>query len=495
MSGFVTLLGAGPGDVGLLTLHGKKALMEAEVVVYDALVGDGIMDLIPADAERINVGKRANHHTMKQEQINQVLLEKALEGKNVVRLKGGDPFLFGRGGEELELLAEHGVPFREIPGVTSAISAPAYAGIPVTHRDFASSLHIITGHKREGKELDIDFEALVRTRGTLVFLMGVGALPDICAGLMKGGMDPDTPASIVEKGTTPHQRRLDATVSTLAQRVVEEGIGTPAISVFGKVCSLGEKFDWFDKLALKGKTIVVTRPKNRAGTLSKRLRDLGAQVIEFPCIETRPIVPCEPMAKALNELDQYEWLALTSPAGAQALWDELEREGRDARALAGVKLAVIGPGTGGVMARHGIKADYAPEVYDADHLGAGLAKLAKGRVLILRAEEGTPNLPAELDKGGVAYDDIKTYQTVYQNPHSDELRATLDAGEADVVTFTSASTVKGFVASVGADYDFTKVLGACIGVQTEAEAKKYGIRTLVAEKATMDALIETIRRV
>lgn len=494
MSGFVTLVGAGPGDVGLLTLHGKKALVEAEVVVYDALVGDGIMELIPEKAERINVGKRASNHTMRQEEINRLLLKKAQEGKRVVRLKGGDPFLFGRGGEELELLEENHIPFRVVPGVTSAISAPAYGGIPVTHRDFASSLHIITGHKREGKKLDINFEALVRTGGTLVFLMGVGALPDICAGLMAGGMAPDTPASIVEKGTTPKQRRLDATVSTLAQRVVEEGIGTPAISIFGRVCALGERFDWFDRLPLKGRTVVVTRPKDRAGTLSRRLRELGAQVVEFPCIETVPIVPCPDMERALKETERYEWLALTSPAGAQTLWEELEREGRDARALAGLKVAVIGPGTGKVMASHGIRADYVPQVFDADHLGDGLAQLVKGRVLILRAEEGTPSLTEALDRAGIAYEDIHTYQTRYQNPHSQALREQLERGEAELVTFTSASTVKGFVASVGEDFDFSRVTGACIGVQTEAEARKYGIRTLVAEQATMDALIEVIRR-
>ena len=494
MSGFVTLVGAGPGDAGLLTVKGREAIEQAEVVVYDALVGDGIMDLIPADAEVINVGKRSGNHTVPQDGINQILVDKALEGKRVVRLKGGDPFLFGRGGEELEELAAHGIEFCEIPGVTSAISAPAYAGIPVTHRDFTSSVHIITGHKRAGEKLDIDFEALVRTKGTLVFLMGVAALPDICDGLLAGGMDPDLPASIVERGSTARQRRVDATVSTLAEKAKAEHVQAPAISVFGGVCALGDKLDWFDRLPLKGKRVVVTRPKTRSGTLSRRLRALGAEVVEYPCIETRPIVPCPAMEQALAGIDAYEWLGFTSPAGVEALWEELEREGKDARALGSVKLAAIGAGTAKALAAHGLKADYIPEVYDAVHMGAGLVKLAHGRVLLLRAEIGTPELPDALTAAGIGFDDVSVYETIYENPRSEELRTQLEQGEIDLVTFTSASTVKGFVSSVGTDFDFSAVTGVCIGVQTEAEAKKYHMHTRVAEKATLDALIEAIRR-
>ena len=288
MYGKVTLVGAGPGDPGLLTVKGREALLAAQVVVYDRLVSPAILALMPEEAEQINVGKEASRHPVPQDQINRILLEKALEGKNVVRLKGGDPFLFGRGGEELELLREHGVPFEEVPGITSAIAVPAYGGIPVTHRDFTSSLHIVTGHARAGKALDIDFEALVRTKGTLVFLMGVSSLPDICEGLLKAGMDPDTPAAIVERGTTPAQRRLDATVATLAQTAAEGKVESPAISIVGQVCALARDFDWFDALPLKGKRIVVTRPKERAGTLAHRLRKLGADVFEYPCIRTHP---------------------------------------------------------------------------------------------------------------------------------------------------------------------------------------------------------------
>ena len=488
MSGRVILVGAGPGDPGLLTVKGKKAILDAQVVVYDRLVSPAILALIPERAEKIDVGKEAAHHKVPQEEINHILLRKAQEGKVVVRLKGGDPFLFGRGGEELELLEEHHIPFQEVPGITSAIAVPAYGGIPVTHRDFCSSLHIVTGHQRAGKKLDIDFEALVRTKGTLVFLMGVSSLPDICAGLMAAGMDGDTPASIVEKGTTSAQRRVDGTVSTLPELAREHHITSPAISIVGKVCALAQRFDWFDHLPLKGKTVLVTRPKDRAGTLSEKLRALGAEVWEYPCIETVPMVPCPAMEEALAHLEAYRWLVFTSPAGVWAFRDELDRQGKDARALYGVKLAAIGSGTAKALKALGLKADYVPEVYDARHLGAGLPAQAGEKVLILRAELGSADLTAGLAGRSITYNDVAVYSTRYENPRSEELRQALAEGTLSAVTFTSASTVKGFVATVGEDADFSHITGLCIGEQTAAEARKYGIAVEVASAATIDAL-------
>ena len=320
MPGKVTLVGAGPGDPGLLTRKGLEALERADVVVYDRLVSPAILALMPEGAVKINVGKEASRHPVPQEQINRILLEQAQQGHNVVRLKGGDPFLFGRGGEELELLAEHRIPFEEVPGITSAIAAPAYGGIPVTHRDCCSSLHIVTGHQRAGKELAIDFEALVRTGGTLVFLMGVSALPTICAGLLDAGMAPDTPAAVVERGTTPAQRRVSASLAGLPRAAEAAAVQSPAVIVVGGVCALADQFDWFDHLPLKGKRVVVTRPRERAGTLSARLRALGADVWEYPCIATVPIPPCPDVDGALERLSGYEWLALTSPAGVDAVW-------------------------------------------------------------------------------------------------------------------------------------------------------------------------------
>lgn len=490
MPGKVTLVGAGPGDPGLLTRKGLEALRKAEVVVYDRLVSPAILALMPEQSEQIDVGKQAARHPVPQDQINQILLDKALEGKNVVRLKGGDPFLFGRGGEELELLAQHGVPFEEVPGITSAISAPAYGGIPVTHRDCCSSLHIVTGHQRAGKELDIDFEALVRTRGTLVFLMGVSALPQICKGLLDAGMEPAMPAAVVERGTTPAQRRISATLGTLPAVAEEARVESPAVIVVGKVCALAEDFDWFDKLPLKGKRVVVTRPRERAGTLSARLRALGADVWEYPCIATVPLNPCPAVDSAMEQLCDYEWLALTSPAGVEALWNWLESHGKDTRALGGVRLAAIGPGTARALAAHGLRPDYVPEVYDAAHLGEGLP--AAGKVLALRAEEGSPALTEELARRNIACDDVASYRTVYDNPRSQQLRAAVEGTEGLLVTFTSASTVKGFVSSVGEDANFSRMVGMCIGQQTANQAQKYGIPVRVAREATMDALVELI---
>lgn len=489
--GEVILVGAGPGDPGLLTIKGRDAIESADVVVYDRLVSPEILDLIPADAERIDVGKESSHHKVPQDQINRILLEKALEGKRVVRLKGGDPFLFGRGGEELELLAEHSVAFQEIPGITSAIAVPAYAGIPVTHRDCCSSLHIITGHQRAGKPLSINFDALVQTGGTLVFLMGVSALANICEGLLSAGMAPDMPAAVIENGTTPAQRPILATLSTLPETAQQQQVKSPAIIIIGKVCAYSEQFDWFDHLPLKGRQVIVTRPKDRAGTLSEKLRTLGAKVTEFPCIETRACNPCPEMEEAIQHIGRYAWLVFTSPAGVNSLMELLDRTGRDVRALGSIKLAAVGPATDRELRKHGLRADLIPEVYDGAHLGQALCEAKPaGKVLILRAQRGTKALTDALDEGNVAYDDIRCYETRYTAPNAEEVRGLLVPGT--VVTFTSASTVTGFVSALGEGTDFSPITAACIGKQTEAEAKKYNLHTITAEKATLDALIERI---
>lgn len=490
MAGKVTLVGAGPGDPGLLTVKGLRALEQAEVVVYDRLVSPAVLERIPVSARRIDVGKEAGHHPVPQERINQILLEEARAGHNVVRLKGGDPFVFGRGGEELQVLARAGVEFAEVPGVTSAVAAAAYGGIPVTHRDYASSVHIITGHARAGGAPDMDFEALVRTKGTLVFLMGVTALPAIARGLLEAGMAGDTPAAMVERGTFPDQRRCDATLATLEARASEMAIRSPALIVVGGVCDLARELCWLERLPLHGKRVLVTRPRERAGTLSDRLRELGADVVEFPCVRTEPILPCPAMERALGDLGAYQWLGFTSAAGVEAFWACLRGLGRDARALGGVKLAAIGPATGKALEAHGLCPDLIPAVYDAAHLGGVLGRAAAGRVLLLRAEEGSEALTDALAAAGVAYDDLPVYRTIYDNPRREELREELKAGRLDYVTFTSASTVKGFVSAVGAEADLGRTVGLCIGEQTAGEARKHGIPVKIAEKATIDALVE-----
>lgn len=491
MIGNVILVGAGPGDPGLLTQKGLWALEQAQVVVYDRLVSPDILALIPPGAEKIDVGKESSHHLVPQEQINKILLDKAREGKRVVRLKGGDPFLFGRGGEELELLEENGVPYQVVPGVTSALSVPAYAGIPVTHRDFCSSVHIITGHARAGARLQINYEALCRAGGTLVFLMGVTALPQICQGLLDAGMSPGMPAAVVERGTLPQQRKVVSTLEQLPQEAKQAQIKSPAVIVVGKVCGLSQRFDWFDRLPLKGRQIIVTRPADRSGTLCGRLRQLGASVTGYPCIRTVARDNCPELDRAIEHLDSYRWLVFTSPAGPPVFFDRLHSAGRDARALAGVKLAAIGPKTASALERFGLRADLVPETYDSQHLAQAMSEV-EGPVLLCRASRGSDALPALFSKNGIPFEDISCYDTVYEAPDPAPVLELLKQNV--LVTFTSASTVRGFVESLpGAD--LSRVLGCCIGPQTAQEARKYGIATVTAREATMDSLIECIKGV
>lgn len=485
MNGKVWLVGAGPSDVGLLTVKGKEILEKAQVVVYDRLVGAGILALIPKEAEVIDVGKRAGNHTMPQEEINRLLLEKAQEGKEVVRLKGGDPFLFGRGGEELELLAEHHIPFEIVPGITSAISVPAYNGIPVTHRDYTSSVHIITGHKKRDEKLELDFEALVRLQGTLVFLMGVSALFDICTGLLQAGIGADMPAAILQQGTTAGQKKIIATVSTLVQEVEKQGIETPAIIVVGKVCALGNRFAWYEKKPLFGKRIIVTRPKERRGTLCGKLRKAGAEVVEMPTIKTVPILENPLLEKEFQRLREYQYLAFTSPTGVKVFFDMLKAHHIDIRTIGSAKIAAIGRGTQRELEERGIMCDFLPEIYDGAHLGVLLGKTVKAgeRILIPRAAEGNEQLIKEIKKRTKAeVTDLPIYKTVYET-------AGFEPERVDMAVFTSASTVKGFAKAVS-HMEIQNILAVCIGKQTQAEAEKLGMKTVTAKEATIDSLVE-----
>lgn len=498
--GKVWLVGAGPSDPGLFTLKGKQVLEEAEVVVYDALVGASIFGMIPETAEAINVGKRSSHHLMCQEDISEMLAKKALEGKRVVRLKGGDPFLFGRGGEELEVLVREDIPYEVVPGVTSAVAVPAYQGIPVTHRDFCSSVHIITGHKKQGAAYDIDFEALVRTKGTLIFLMGVSSLADICKGLLDAGMDPQMPAALLSKGTTAAQERIVADILTLPEAVAAHGAVTPAIIVVGEVCRLAKDFSWVEKLPLGGVRVLLTRPKELAGTTAQRLRKLGAEVLELPAIRTVRKTGNEELAEALGKLEHYRWIVFTSPTGVRVFFEELRERKIDIRRLNGVKFAVIGSGSAKELEKRGFYADLMPEVYDAEHLGEALAKACREEpgecaVLIPRAQLGSKELTAALSGiDGLTADDIATYETVYESSGIIDARAEIESGSVDYVMFTSASTVKGFAAAVG-DIEYRNIKAICIGRQTEAAAAALGMQTWTAAQATIDSLIETLVQV
>ena len=492
--GKVWLVGAGPGDPGLFTLKGRAILSQAEVVVYDSLVGDGVLAMIPGEARLINVGKRAGNHTMRQEQINETLLSEAKKGLRVVRLKGGDPFLFGRGGEELELLAREGIPYEIVPGVTSPIAVPAYNGIPVTHRDFCSSVHIITGHKRAGEELNMDFEALVRTEGTLVFLMGVTAMPDILAGLKRAGMDPDMPAAILQQGTTAGQRRVVATISTLEEEAARAGIGTPAIIVVGRVCSLAEEFAWYEKLPLAGCKVLVTRPRELVSAMALKLRRQGAEVLELPAIATRAIPDNQALEAALDRLESYQWIAFTSPTGVRFFFEALRAAKKDVRSLGNIRVAAIGQGTRKALEERGILADLMPEVYDGASLGAALASACQpgDRILLPRAALGNQEiLEALAGRPDVQVEDVATYETYYPRQEVIDQRKKVEEGELDFAVFTSASTVRGF-AQAAPELDFRKVTAACIGRQTREAALKLGMEAYMAKEATMDSLVELV---
>ena len=492
--GKVTLVGAGPGGKDLLTRKGAAALAAADAVVFDRLVGADILDLIPPHAEKIDVGKQNNHHPVPQDQINAILVRLAGQGKDTVRLKGGDCFLFGRGGEECEYLRAHGVPFEVVPGVTSALAVPAYAGIPVTHRDYCSAVHIVTAHARAGKALSIDFDALTRLNATLVFLMGLTALEQVTDGLLGAGMAADTPAAVIQNGARGNQRKVVATVGTLAQEVRQAGLKSPALIVVGRVCALSDALDWFTPLPLHGKTVAVTRPRERAGTLADKLRQLGANVVEAPCIQTIEYERPDGLQAALGQ--RWDWAVLTSPAGVQALVHALARLGRDLRALWGCRFAAIGPGTKAALQEYGITADLCPQTYDSTHLAEALLQAARPgeRVLLLRAEQGSPAVPDALRQAGFAFADVPLYRTEPCLDKADTLRDLLAQGALDVVTFTSASTVHGFVGAVGRQAaEHANFTALCIGAQTAAAAQGYHMQVQIAKRATIDDMVAALK--
>lgn len=504
--GKVWLAGAGPGDAGLLTVKTGALLQEADVIVYDALISAEILSLIPGEKEKINVGKRSDHHLVPQKEINQILCEKAKEGKKVLRLKGGDPFVFGRGGEEMELLAMDGIPFEVVPGITSAVAVPAYAGIPVTHRSFTSSFHVITGHARRGGQERVDYEALVKLNGTLIFLMGVTAMEEICEKLIRAGMNSDMPAAILENGTNAGQRKVIATVSDLPQRAKEARIKAPAIIVVGGVSGLGNDFEWASKRPLGGMQIVTTRPEKKNSALAEKLRSLGAQVIELPAIQTEEL-PYEGTKQAVDfalarvkqkkekRLEGQEWFVFTSPVGVEFFFNELRNRRIDIRTLEDVRFAVIGSATEKALQQYGIFADLVPETYSAQALGELLAERADqdDHITLLRAEEASEFLAPPLLEKGISVTECPLYRTIRRTDTAlkEKLQGMFAQGEIDYVTFTSASTVDGFVKAMDG-LKVQNIKGLCIGPWTEAKAREYKIPTVVSKEATIDSMIEAL---
>ncbi|MFI3207521.1 MAG: uroporphyrinogen-III C-methyltransferase [Eubacteriales bacterium] len=486
--GAVALVGAGPGEASLLTLRAKELIETADVVVYDRLVSSEIMDMIPERIRRINVGKENNHHRIPQDEINQILVEEAIEGNMVVRLKGGDPFVFGRGGEELEDLVANQIPYEVVPGITSAIAAPSFAGFPVTHRDFCSSFHVITAHQKKNEALKIDFESLVKTQGTLIFLMGVSTLKDICDGLQEAGMKADMPAALVENGTRAYQRKLIGTIENLYEKALEAQFRSPSIIIVGKVCTLSQDFDWFSKRELFGKKIIVTSPVNSNGKLQKSLRTLGAQVYDLPMIQIEPLPIDVELKKEILQIQEYQYLMFTSKNGVAMFFEYLEKLGKDARILWNTKVVAIGPSTSDALKSYGVIADFIPKHYNVNSLLDELIPEIKAneKVLILRAEMGTYDLIQGFQEAGVTYRELKIYKSAYVKQ---EAVAEITKEEV-MVCFTSASTVESFVQN---NPNVDNVLGICIGDQTAQAARKYGIAHRVSEQATIQSMIDKIK--
>ncbi|MCI8465070.1 MAG: hydroxymethylbilane synthase [Lachnospiraceae bacterium] len=487
--GKVWLVGAGPSDVGLFTIKGAQVLSKAQVVVCDRLVGPGILQMIPEEAEIFDVGKSSGNHPVPQKEISRLLLEKALEGKRVVRLKGGDPFVFGRGGEELELLAASGIPFEVVPGVTAASAVTAYAGIPVTHRDYCSSVHLITAHKKRGSSESLDFETLAKLDGTLVFYMGLGELETICRGLLEAGMGKEMPAAVISRGTTAAQRQVFSTLVKLPEEAGKAEMISPALIVVGKVCSLSETFRWAQERPLGRRRILVTRPKKRSNQMAERLLALGAEVILLPAIRTEPIAENEALEEAFSHMGDYDWIAFTSAEGVDCFFDKMYEKGIDIRSLAGIQFAAIGPATGKALGKRGILPVLQPESFTGKALGESLAERMKPgeRLLLPRADIGTREVLEPLLDAGASFVDIPVYRTIMAG--NDRLLPKLLPD--DIVTFTSASTVRGF-AALYPESEYRSVLGLCIGEQTAKEARYYGIRTVVSDRAEMDSMVEKL---
>jgi uroporphyrinogen III methyltransferase/synthase len=490
MSGRVYLVGAGPGDPGLLTARALELVADADVILYDRLIPATSLDGARADAELVYVGKEGRGPSMPQEQIDRLLVEHGRAGRRVVRLKGGDPFVFGRGGEEALILREAGIAFEVVPGVTSGVAAPAYAGIPVTHRDRASAVALITGHEDPAKpESAIDWPALAGFPGTLVFYMGVKQLPRIAEQLIAGGRPADEPVAVIERGTLPGQRTVVATLATIAEVAVAEAIRPPSITVVGPVAGLREEgLRWFEERPLAGRSIAVTRARTQASGLAKRLRALGAEVVETPAIKIVPVdgPPVDPRG--------YDLVCLTSPTGVHALFERLAGGGLDARALHGAHVAAIGPGTARALREHGVIADVVPEQFVAESLVEALADVPVARALIARARVARDVLPDALRARGAEVDVVELYETVAERLSEVELAA---ARAADYVTFTSSSTVR-FLLDAGGGPGPDGVLGdgarlVSIGPATSTTLREHGLTPHVeAERHDVDGLIAAL---
>jgi uroporphyrinogen III methyltransferase/synthase len=499
--GVVYLVGAGPGDPGLLTVRGADCLRSATVVIYDTLTSPKVLALAPQTATRIPIGKRHGERCLPQESINQLMVDHARQGQIVVRLKGGDPCVFGRCGEEMAALHGAGVRFEIVPGITAGIAAPAYAGIPVTHRDFASAVAFITGHEDPLKPAThLDWPSLAAFPGTLVFYMSVRRLPEVIESLVRHGKPADTPATVIEWGTTPRQRIATGTVCDIAQRAQEVGLTPPAVVVIGRVAEMANAFRWFEELPLFGQRIVVTRAAHQTASTVQRLGALGAEVLELPAIRLEPPRNWEPVDRAIRQMSEYDWVVFTSANGVQSFLRHVADLGLDSRVLGRVRIAAIGAATADALRTgFGLRADLTPAEPNSESLVRSFREMqAPRRLLLLRADEGRDALPIGLEAAGIAFDDVGVYRSVEETDWDPDVIAYLEAGDVDWITVTSPRIVRALARGLPGQAQAhighrTRV--ASISPLTSASAIECGWSVgAEAAHADLDSLVDAIVR-
>ncbi|MFH0774605.1 MAG: uroporphyrinogen-III C-methyltransferase [bacterium] len=490
MKNKVYLVGAGPGDIGLLTLRGLGCIKEADVIIYDALVNQKLLSFAKPSAEFIYVGKISGRHTLSQNEINELLVKKASGGKMVVRLKGGDPFIFGRGGEEACFLVDRSVPFEVVPGVTSSLACPTFAGIPLTQRGITSSLTILTGQEEDPEKSSIDWDTVAKLEGTIVILMGAENCRKISEKLIKSGKPEETPIAVIRWGTTPGQKTIVSTLKDIAK----EDIAAPSVIVVGEVVKLREKLAWFEKNPLFGKVFLITRARCPLDKLSRLLEEQGACVIEFPTIKIEPLPSFERLDEALMNIKEYEWLIFTSVNGVRSFFERLLFKA-DIRCLAGIKICVIGPTTREACERMGIRVELEPKEFMAEGIIEAIKgfEIAGKKILILRAEEAREVLPEALREMGALVDVVPVYRTVKAKTDATRIKEMLKNFEIDLITFTSPSCAKNFCELVEEKELWSKVKVACIGPITEKKARELGFNVqIVAPEYTIAGLVKEI---
>jgi uroporphyrinogen III methyltransferase/synthase len=491
--GKVYLVGAGPGDPGLITIKGLECLRKADVIIYDRLVDDSLLEDAPSDSEKIYVGKGRGCHAMEQKEINLLLVSKAREGKTVVRLKGGDPFVLGRGGEEAEVLAANDISFEVVPGVSSAYAVPAYAGIPVTHRRLASLFTVITGHEDpEKSESSIDWKRISTGSDSLVFLMGMGNLTNIVNKLVQNGRPPSTQVAVISNGTSPAQRTIVGTLDDIGARAQREGFEPPAVIVVGEVVKLREKIRWFDNLPLFGKRVLVTRAEHQTKELSRLLLERGAMPVEMPVIKISPPENWKELDQSIRNLKKYDWVIFTSVNAVEVFWNRLQAKKLDARQFAGIKIGAMGPATAGALEVRGLHPDYVPKTYTTQGFLAKLNKqdVARRRVLLPRADIAGNELNDGLLKLGAKVYQVTAYRTATVTKPVLKAKQMLLSGEIDVITFTSASTVNSLLEILGRKSEVIKQAKlACIGPITAAALAEKGLKAdIIAREHTIPGL-------